>query len=55
VRIPVVEDDQKVASFIQSGLEQEACAVDVLHDGSDVGEQAQGVDYASKSATLPSK
>jgi two-component system copper resistance phosphate regulon response regulator CusR len=45
MRILVVEDDRKVASFIQSGLEQEACAVDVLHDGSDVGEQAQSVDY----------
>jgi len=45
MRILVVEDDRKVARFIQSGLEQEACAVDVLHDGSDVGEQAQSVDY----------
>ena len=45
MRILVVEDDRKVASFIQSGLEQEACAVDVLNDGSDVGEQAQSVDY----------
>jgi two-component system copper resistance phosphate regulon response regulator CusR len=45
MRVLVVEDDRKVASFIQSGLEQEACAVDVLHDGSDVGEQAQSVDY----------
>jgi two-component system copper resistance phosphate regulon response regulator CusR len=45
MRILVVEDDQKVASFIQSGLEQEACAVDVLHDGSDAGEQAHIVDY----------
>src|SRR5438128_4466434 len=45
MRILVVEDDQKVARFIQSGLEEEACAVDVLHDGSDVGEQAQSVDY----------
>jgi two-component system copper resistance phosphate regulon response regulator CusR len=45
MRILVVEDDRKVASFIQAGLEQETCAVDVLHDGSDVGEQAQSVDY----------
>jgi len=45
MRILVVEDDRKVASFIQSGLEQEACAVDVLHDGNDVGDQAQSVDY----------
>jgi DNA-binding response OmpR family regulator len=45
MRILVVEDDRKVAGFIQSGLEQEACAVDVLHDGNDAGEQAQAVDY----------
>jgi two-component system copper resistance phosphate regulon response regulator CusR len=45
MRILVVEDDRKVASFIQSGLQQEGCAVDVLHDGSDVGDQARTVDY----------
>jgi two-component system copper resistance phosphate regulon response regulator CusR len=45
MRILVVEDDRKVAGFIQSGLEQEACAVDVLHDGSDVADQAQSIDY----------
>jgi DNA-binding response OmpR family regulator len=45
MRILVVEDDWKVASFIQSGLQQEGCAVDVLHDGSDVGDQARSVDY----------
>ena len=33
MRILVIEDDRKVASFIQSGLEQEGYAVDVLHDG----------------------
>ena len=45
MRILVVEDDRAVASFIQRGLEQEACAVDVLHDGTDVGAQAQSIDY----------
>ena len=45
VRILVVEDDHKVASFIQSGLAQEGYAVDVLHDGSGAGEQARAVDY----------
>ena len=45
MRILVVEDDRKVASFIQTGLEQEGYAVDVLHDGSDAGEQAHAVDY----------
>jgi DNA-binding response OmpR family regulator len=45
VRILVVEDDQKVASFIQSGLTQEGYAVDVLRDGLMAGEQARAVDY----------
>jgi len=45
MRILVVEDDRKVARFIQSGLEQEGYAADVLHDGSDAGEQALAVDY----------
>ena len=45
MRVLVVEDDQRVASFIQKGLEEEGLAVDVLHDGDDVGVQAQMVDY----------
>jgi len=45
VRILVVEDDQKVASFIQTGLSQEGHAVDVLHEGNAAGEQALAVDY----------
>jgi two-component system, OmpR family, copper resistance phosphate regulon response regulator CusR len=45
MRILVVEDDRKVASFIQVGLEQEAYAVDVLHDGTSAGEQAASIDY----------
>jgi DNA-binding response OmpR family regulator len=45
MRILVVEDDQKVASFIQSGLQQEGYAVDVLHEGTFAGEQARAVDY----------
>jgi two-component system copper resistance phosphate regulon response regulator CusR len=45
MRILVVEDDRKVASFIQSGLQQEGHAVDVLHDGLEAGEQAAAVDY----------
>jgi len=44
-RVLVVEDDTKVASFIQKGLEQEGLAVDVLNDGEDAGAQAQIVDY----------
>jgi two-component system, OmpR family, response regulator len=45
MRILVVEDDQKVASFIQKGLEEEGMAVDVLNDGDDAGMQAQMVEY----------
>jgi DNA-binding response OmpR family regulator len=45
MRILVVEDDHKVARFIQSGLEQEGYAADVLHDGSAAGDQALAVDY----------
>ena len=45
MRVLVVEDDQRVASFIQKGLEQEGLAVDVLHNGGDAGEQADTVDY----------
>src|SRR4029453_8508985 len=45
MRVLVVEDDQRVAGFIQKGLEEEGLAVDVLHDGDDAGVQAQMVDY----------
>jgi two-component system, OmpR family, copper resistance phosphate regulon response regulator CusR len=45
MRILVVEDDLKVAGFIQTGLQQEGHAVDVLHDGTDAGQQACAVDY----------
>jgi DNA-binding response OmpR family regulator len=33
VRILAVEDEKKVASFIQRGLEAEHYTVDVAHDG----------------------
>ena len=45
MRLLVIEDDRKVASFIQTGLEQEGYAVDLLHDGSGAGEQAGAFDY----------
>jgi len=45
MRILVVEDDRKVASFIQRGLEEEGHAVDVLYDGSEAGDQALAIDY----------
>jgi DNA-binding response OmpR family regulator len=45
MRVLVVEDDQRVASFIRKGLEQEGLAVDVLNDGDDAGVQAHIVEY----------
>jgi two-component system copper resistance phosphate regulon response regulator CusR len=45
MRILVVEDDRKVANFIQSGLAEEGYAVDVLYDGNPAGEQANAFDY----------
>lgn len=35
MRILVIEDDEKVASFIQKGLREEQYAVDLSHDGED--------------------
>jgi two-component system copper resistance phosphate regulon response regulator CusR len=45
MRVLVVEDDRRVASFIQKGLEEEGFAADVLHDGEEAGVQARMVDY----------
>jgi DNA-binding response OmpR family regulator len=45
MRILVVEDDRKVAGFVQGGLEQEGYAVDVLHEGIAAGAHASTVDY----------
>ena len=45
MRILVVEDDQKVANFIQAGLEQEGYGVDVLREGMFAGDQARAIDY----------
>lgn len=45
MRILVVEDEKKIASFIQAGLEEEGMAVDVLHEGDDAAMQAQMIDY----------
>jgi DNA-binding response OmpR family regulator len=41
----VIEDDYKVASFIEKGLKQESYAVDVLNDGIAAGDQAAAIDY----------
>ena len=45
MRVLVVEDDRKVASFIQTGLMQEGYCVDILNDGEEAGEQARVIDY----------
>lgn len=45
MRILVVEDELKVASFIQRGLKEKGYAVDVLHNGDDGLFQAQNVEY----------
>lgn len=45
MRILVVEDDRKLASFIQKGLGEEGYAVDVLHDGEEAGVQAGMIEY----------
>jgi DNA-binding response OmpR family regulator len=45
MRVLLVEDDRKVASFIQKGLEEEGYAVDVLNDGDEAGDQAQMIPY----------
>src|SRR5215831_17932043 len=45
VRVLIVEDEKKVASFIAKGLQEEGHAVDVLHDGESGASQATSVDY----------
>ena len=35
MRILVVEDDKKTASFVRKALRAEGCAVDVCHNGDD--------------------
>ncbi len=45
MRILVVEDDKKVAGFIQQGLQQELHAVDVAHDGEAGASQGENFDY----------
>jgi DNA-binding response OmpR family regulator len=45
VRILVVEDDKKVARFIEKGFEQEGHAVDVVHDGEAGEAHALNFDY----------
>jgi len=45
MHILVVEDEKKVASFIQRGLEAEGYRVDVAHDGDTALAQALAIDY----------
>lgn len=45
MRILVVEDEKKVASFIKKGLQQEGYAVDAVHDGVDAIHHATSFDY----------
>lgn len=45
MRILVVEDDKKVASFLQKGLREEGYSVDVAHDGEDGLLKAHVHDY----------
>jgi heavy metal response regulator len=45
MRVLVVEDEKKVARFIQQGLEEEHYSVDVAHDGEQGLSMAQGAEY----------
>jgi len=45
MRILVVEDDKKVAAFLQKGLREEQYAVDVCRNGEDAGYEAQTTPY----------
>jgi len=45
MRILVVEDDKKVASFLERGLREEGYSVDVTHDGADASMKAHVYDY----------
>jgi DNA-binding response OmpR family regulator len=45
MRILVVEDDRKVASFLERGLREDGYSVDVAHDGDDGAFKAHVTDY----------
>lgn len=45
MRILLVEDELKVASFIRSALEENSYAVDVTHDGEEGAYMAESTDY----------
>lgn len=45
MKILVIEDNKKVASFVEKGLREEGYAVDVAHDGVDGSTKAHVYDY----------
>jgi heavy metal response regulator len=45
MRVLIIEDERKVADFIQKGLRQEGYAVDVARDGEEGAYQAENFDY----------
>jgi DNA-binding response OmpR family regulator len=45
MRILVVEDDRKVAGFVQRGLAPDGFVVDVLFDGHEAAERVAALDY----------
>jgi heavy metal response regulator len=45
MRILVVEDEKKVARFVQQGLEEEHYSVDIAHDGEKGLQMAQELEY----------
>ncbi|MBI2842352.1 MAG: response regulator transcription factor [Armatimonadetes bacterium] len=45
MRVLLVEDEEKVASFIRNGLREEGYAVDVVYDGQDGLDMAESFDY----------
>jgi DNA-binding response OmpR family regulator len=45
MRILIVEDEKKVASFIKKGLQQEGYAADTVHDGAQAIENASLFEY----------
>jgi heavy metal response regulator len=45
MRVLIIEDQQKVADFIQKGMQQEGYAVDVARDGEDGAYQATSIEY----------
>ncbi|MGA0160213.1 MAG: DNA-binding response regulator, partial [bacterium] len=45
MRILVVEDDKKIASFLDKGLKQSGFAVDLCHDGEEGLDMARGFSY----------